>query len=234
MTKTDPGSDKPGDAPKSVPNKYVLWVVVVIGLVFVLLILYKTRFDLQAMANAEYARGAISYLLVLAFIVLGVLMIIAALFGPFQNDQASDAAFRRAREIYMSVVGIVGTIVGFYYGTGLTQTNPLELEVRQVSASLVVLVSGGTKPYRLNIKGDGKPYETKIDKGFAEVSICDQLSHPANGSYTIEIIDGKDQKAPRDVKIDYDKACAKNTPDKVDPKPKPKSESESINAPVKK
>jgi hypothetical protein len=184
------------------------------------------------MANAEYARGAISYLLVLAFIVLGVLMIIAALFGPFQSDQTSDAAFRRAREIYMSVVGIVGTIVGFYYGTGLTQTNPLELEVRSVSASLVVLASGGTKPYRLSIKGDGKPYETKIDKGSAEISICDQLSRPANGSYSLEIIDGKDQKANKDVKIEYDKVCPKIAADKVEPKSK--TETDAPSAPVKK
>jgi hypothetical protein len=195
------------DAQKDQPIKWVSWIAGSIGIVFVIVILYKS-WDMSSMANPEYARGIISYLIVLAFIILGVLMILAALFGPFQDDKRSDASFRRAREIFMSIVGIVGTIVGFYYGATTTGSVSLELLAKTIDSNLVIQASGGARPYRISIKSDGKPLDLRSDKGFEIIDIC-KLSKPADNKLVIEIIDAKNQKDSQDYKIEYDKLCAK-------------------------
>ena len=197
-----------GDERKSssVANKWVVWIAGGIGFLFVALIFIRTGINLPQMANPEYARGTISYLIVLAFIVLGVLMILAALFGPFQDDQKSDAAFRRAREIFMSVVGIVGTIVGFYYGSATTPTVQLEMQTKLVGNSLVVQVSGGARPYQIIVKANGKPTEIRSERGLEIIDIC-KLPKTADNRYIVEVMDAKDHKATQEQKIDHDKIC---------------------------
>ncbi len=188
-------------------NKWVVWIAGGIGFLFIALIFVRTGINLPDMANPEYARGTISYLIVLAFIVLGVLMILAALFGPFQDDQKSDAAFRRAREIFMSVVGIVGTIVGFYYGSATTPTVQLEMQTKVVGSALVVQASGGTKPYRIIVKTDGKPAEVRSERGLETFDIC-KLPKSPDDKYLVEVLDAKDHKASQEQKIEYGKVCS--------------------------
>jgi len=55
--------------------------VVLIGIVFSLvLILYLKEIKLRDMADSEYARGVITLLITFAFVILGLVLIIAALF----------------------------------------------------------------------------------------------------------------------------------------------------------
>lgn len=190
----------------SAANKWVVWFAGIIGMLFVAVVFFRTGYNLPDMANPDFARGTISYLIVLAFIILGVLMILAALFGPFQDDQKSDAAFRRAREIYMSVVGIVGTIVGFYYGSATITPIQLEMQTKTVGSNLVVQVSGGVKPYRVVVKIDGKPTEIKSERGLEIIDIC-KLSKSVDDKYIVEVTDAKDHKSTQEQKIDYGKMC---------------------------
>jgi hypothetical protein len=73
-----------------------------------------------------------------------------ALFQSFFSGQAEDNSFRRAREIFAGLMGVLGTIVGFYFGSSEKLTAPLDVAAHnhpnagpqtcQVSAHIRVLV----------------------------------------------------------------------------------------------
>ncbi len=107
--------------------------------------------------DAAYARGVITFLVVLASIGLCYILVTHSLFG--EDDDKGDH-FRRAREVLGVLTGIMGTIVGFYFGT--TEKAGTELQVAEIQTEvqsaggtntweLATFVTGGTPPYRYNL-----------------------------------------------------------------------------------
>jgi hypothetical protein len=70
---------------------------------------------LQNLQNGLYARGLITYLFAVGTIGGVVVLILAALTSP-GGDEAKEN-FARAKEVLSLLLGIFGTIIGFYFGS---------------------------------------------------------------------------------------------------------------------
>jgi hypothetical protein len=112
---------------------------------------------LGSMSNPGYARGLITYLYAVVTIGTAVVLVVSALLGSEKVKQDDG------RQILALLLGVFGTIVGFYFGnaaadtswksgaTGLRLTPPLVSETDAVSGeriSVTAAVSGGVPPYQ--------------------------------------------------------------------------------------
>jgi hypothetical protein len=86
---------------------------------------------LQELRNVAYARGLITFIFSLGTMGIGVILTIAAL----EKGEDAGASFTRGKEIFTILVGILGTIVGFYFGSSeaTTQATPLKVAAVQIS-----------------------------------------------------------------------------------------------------
>ncbi len=109
---------------------------------------------LSSMAKIEYARGLITYLFAVVTIGTAVVLVISAL-GSIADPQ-TDQKFQRAKEILALLLGVFGTIVGYYFGSEKAPLPALrviapEVLPAQVKAGatfvLTSAVTGGTPPY---------------------------------------------------------------------------------------
>ena len=62
------------------------------------------------LSDPSFARGLITFLISVATIGLAFVLV-------YQASSSSDDSFRRAREVFAGLMGILGTIVGFYFGS---------------------------------------------------------------------------------------------------------------------
>ncbi len=114
---------------------------------------------LSQMARREFARGLITYLFAVTTICVSVVLVLGALLKGIDPE-----AFDRGKEVLGLLLGVFGTIVGFYFGSEVAGgAQPLVLSEPVLSASsveagtpvtLTALVNGGTPPYRYAV-GEG-------------------------------------------------------------------------------
>ncbi|MER9018266.1 hypothetical protein [Mesorhizobium sp. M0898] len=117
---------------------------------------------LAGMAKPELARGLITYLFAVVTIGIAVALVLSTLVGPAPTD-ANDGRFQRAKEVLSLLLGVFGTIVGYYFGAESSKANlevPFELSTPDLSpqpvgpAGLVTLravIKGGTVPLRYGV-----------------------------------------------------------------------------------
>ena len=79
---------------------------------------------LDQLTNAETARGLITFIFALGVMSLALIIVSA----NFISTTVSAAAFDRAKEVFTSLVAILGTILGFYFGVaqGENTADPTE------------------------------------------------------------------------------------------------------------
>ncbi len=195
-----PNSAKPAKA------KLIYGLVAFLGGFFALLMLWKLKdLDFQVVANADFARGLITLTIILAFVILGVILILSALYGSLGDSTESDARFRRAREVYTSVVGIVGTIVGFYFGA-VSTTEPLQVIKKVEGKNVIVKITGGNRPYNMTVTSKADKKVLISDDGLLTFDAC-TLADPTGDDNKLEVRDAKQNTKQLDLgKILADKA----------------------------
>lgn len=212
-------------------TKWSRWIAGGIGALFTAAVLASFwKIDFQFMANAEYARGVITLMITVAFIILGVLLIITALFGPFGDEQSNDTAFRRAREVFSTVVGIVGTIVGFYFGSS-TSTTPIDLTWKVDGTKLIATVSGGKKPFKAVFTSEGKSKELSSEQNVFAIDAC-ALNAPKSENNALEVFDSTQvgKKAHLGRILDEKVQCPTNARDQ-EAQPSPKQNADTKEKP---
>lgn len=181
LTKADPG-----------------WWAIGLIVLFAGGILVAIGMDAQALnklADPAYARGLITWLVILTTIGIAFILIYQA----FNGSAQSDDGFRRGREIFAGLLGMAGTIIGFYFGSA-DKTDAL-LKVSTPDQEGLVLrayVSGGTPPYRYSIdppdgtlfKSPDKPATT--DSGWIKVDLA--ASPSGHTAVTLTVTDAKNMK----------------------------------------
>lgn len=132
---------------------------------------------LAHMGQVEFARGLITYLFAVVTIGTAVVLVVSALTSD--ETPANERRFERGKEILSLLLGVFGTIVGFYFGSEVaakgqpTETivnvAPLRLSAPSAASgadfSLTTYVSGGKAPYKYGVgfdKDDIKA-ETPVD-----------------------------------------------------------------------
>jgi hypothetical protein len=132
---------------------------------------------LTKMGQVEFARGLITYLFAVVTIGTAVVLVVSALTSD--ETPANERRFERGKEILSLLLGVFGTIVGFYFGSEVAakgqaeetvvKVAPLRLSAASLASgadfSLTTYVSGGKAPYKYGIgfdKDEIKP-ETPVD-----------------------------------------------------------------------
>ena len=132
---------------------------------------------LTRMGQVEFARGLITYLFAVVTIGTAVVLVVSALTSD--ETPANERRFERGKEILALLLGVFGTIVGFYFGsevaakgqTGETivRVAPLKLSAGAVASgadfTLTTYISGGKSPYKYGIGFDKDEIkaETPVD-----------------------------------------------------------------------
>jgi hypothetical protein len=170
---TDHGSDaRPASTPEltlarafvqllnPIPFTVLLILTSVLLLIGANVIGWDTGRVLTRMGDHEFARGLITYLFAVTTIGTAVVLLLSALMGKLVVDEA----FQRGKEILALLLGVFGTIVGFYFGSEahadvagrglLSLSQPLLSQTTAISGGSVhvtAFVSGGTPPYSYGV-----------------------------------------------------------------------------------
>jgi len=182
------------------------WSVVLLVVVFVFIgwaVWGGSRPLVDQLPNQEFARGLITLLFVLFTIGFAAIVLIHGLFVSDVTQE--DRRFARGREVLGLFIGIVGTIVGFYFGSAEKAPTKLDVAVnaqRQSEKKVAISahVAGGTPPYQFTITlGSKKTTDQplKSPDGWLSTEI------DGNGAteVTVEASDLKDLKGTKKEKI---------------------------------
>ena len=98
----------------------------------------------------EFARGLITYLFAVVTIGTTVVLFVFVLTNP--DDPLAEMRFQRGKEVLSLLLGVFGTIVGFYFGSEVSAKNAEERNLRiaplRLSAASVVSGRSLTVKYR--------------------------------------------------------------------------------------
>lgn len=191
-----------------------------IGIVSVLVIgLYQQDSIVRELASVDLARGVITFIFAVGTIGIAIILAIGALFGKL-------AEFEKAKEVLTLLIGVFGTILGFYFGSATTATGggaqKLDVaEIQVVDKQIVTRVEGGTRPYRYSITGTEKGFKPITDKVSKDGLIIQQIpAIPKTGSITVDVMDSHDLKGSRELKLSTETPVASpDTPTPPAPTP---------------
>jgi len=138
---------------------------VIVGSVIFLVLFAILGWDqgqvLFRLASASFARGLITYIFTVGTIGLSVVLVLGTLLG----GEETKARFDRGKEILGLLLGVFGTIVGFYYGSAFSdeekpglaplQVLSLRFSPRTVAAGATMALdaraAGGEEPLRYRV-----------------------------------------------------------------------------------
>jgi hypothetical protein len=123
---------------------------------------------LQSLSDRTVARGLITFLITLTTVGIAILLAISTIFGS--SGDADDKRFDKGKQVLSLLIGLLGTIVGFYFGssqdnkpTVQPQASVLTIAPAAISNSeprkgekltITSFVSGGKAPYTYSITFD--------------------------------------------------------------------------------
>jgi len=147
---------------------------------------------LAQLQEQSYARGLITFIFTLGTLGIAITLVGSALFSTTSED-----GFRRAREVFSVLAGVLGTIVGFYFGsTGREGARPTLAPVRLIDSGgaihLSAYVGEGGPPYEYDLDID--KHQVVRDKVTKDGWIFEDLGSLRSGfSGELRIIDSKGQ-----------------------------------------
>src|SRR5262249_35021165 len=185
-----PAAAPPAPAPPPSPfmrffTSPMTWsAILLVGLLaFIGWILWSgTRPIVDQLPDLEFARGIITLIFVLFTIGFAAIVLIHGLF--FSNETEEDRQFTRGREVLGLFIGIVGTIVGFYFGSAekgaakIDMALHAELDATTRKVAIHAHATGGTPPYQFVVSVGDTKQSTKL-KGSPFKSDDGWLSIPA-------------------------------------------------------
>jgi hypothetical protein len=151
----------------------------------------STGIFLNRLANKEVARGVITFLFALTTVGVAVILALSTVLSAPSADD--DKRFDRGKQVLSSLIGILGTIVGFYFGADTTQKSSLEITTSTLphgdvnsAYSSTLQTTGGTSPMKWS--ATTLPAGLKLDPITGVIS--GKPTIPGLNSFTITVIDG--------------------------------------------
>jgi hypothetical protein len=149
---------------------------------------------LNSLQKVDVGRGLITFLVAIATVVVALILV---LYPLITSESQFKERYGLGKEVLTALIGILGTIVGFYFGSAERAVGKLELaEVKVVDTQVLTNASGGAAPYRYTIRYDDKAIENKVsDDGW----IIESLDEPPKTGtvITVEVTDSRDQKVTK-------------------------------------
>ena len=156
---------------------------------------------LESLQHTEIARGLITFLIAVATVSIAIILTLYAVLSA--DSTIAKERFPMAKEILTLLIGILGTILGFYFGSADKVSATLDLGDIQLSQQqLFTRVSGGTPPYRYTIMSsdpDFKVVKDAASDGWIIQSL--QATPKAGSTITVGVVDGKDLRAEKKREI---------------------------------
>jgi hypothetical protein len=172
--------------------------------------LFMPNSIVHQLGNADLARGVITFIFAIGTIGIALLVCLGALIGDHQDWQLG-----RAKEVLTVLIGVFGTILGFYFGTANGNAQKLDIaEIRIADNELTTHVAGGTPPYRYSITASEKDFKAPPkDQISTDGWIVQKLeTMPKTGKITVEVADSRDLKGSRDRSLSPDSATPTPSP----------------------
>jgi hypothetical protein len=115
---------------------------------------------LSKMGQVEFARGLITYLFAVVTIGTAVVLVVSAL--TTEETPAHERQFERGKEILALLLGVFGTIVGFYFGSAVATSSPageLQITVVPIHLSATTVTPGAQFNLTTYVTGGKAPYK---------------------------------------------------------------------------
>jgi hypothetical protein len=190
----------PGKAPFA-------WAVIAVLLLLLFMALRQMTQGafLDQLTDPARVRGLITVTITFGTIFFALILIVQSFVGEGGTNNEANERFRRAREVFAVLTGILGTIVGFYFGS-------VEREAREfvVSGARIVNVGGGavvaqvengTPPYHYRISFSEKALPV-IERDLASPGwIFEPFEARAGVSAVITVTDSGRKEATAEAKL---------------------------------
>lgn len=169
---------------------------------------------LRNMSRSDFARGLVTYLFAIVTIGTAVVMVLSGLLGA--DDGATEKRFQRGKEILSLLLGVFGTIVGFYFGAeaaapGRSAAGDIHISAIRIEPlpgdaggrrRLRAVVNGGTPPYVYAIEIDGTPVATNqsvAEDGWIIAEIPPAPATPSESATRLSVADDAGEHAERTI-----------------------------------
>lgn len=165
--------------------------------------------------DSDVSRGLITFLVALTTVLLAIILVLYAITTSEDKDTAKER-FSQGKEVLTTLVGILGTVLGFYFGSASgTAPNPLAVsDIKFHGQQVMAHVSGGTPPYRYSVKAAKQEF-TSIDNRISKDGwILESLDKqpPAGTSVTMSVTDAKDKSVSSDTKFTVEQGAPASQP----------------------
>lgn len=173
--------------------------IMVLGLLAVVAVLFGIFQDggkfLVLLKDSEVSRGLITFLVALTTVLLALIL---AIYAITSNDKDTiKERFSLGKDILATLVGILGTVLGFYFGSAeKTSLTPLAVaEINFRGKQLMSHAFGGTAPYRYSITSPNQQFskiEARISKDGWILETLNKQPQPGT-PITVTVSDAKDK-----------------------------------------
>jgi hypothetical protein len=133
---------------------------------------------LTSLASKEVARGLITFLI--AITTVGIAVILALSTIILKGGDEDDKRFDRGKQVLTMLIGVLGTIVGFYFGSAIEQQRPQPLAITTTTLpagavntaypSTTLQATGGTPPLKWSVEPPTLPAGLELDPATGAIS----------------------------------------------------------------
>jgi len=141
-----------GGKPRWPINYFVFGVLALVVLIFLMYGIISHDL-LPSLASISVSRGLITFLITVVTVMIALILVLATVVS---NDSDLAQRFSQGKEVLTMLIGVLGTIVGFYFGNPTDGSKMMALSQPIVSDStpvggstieITAVASGGRAPY---------------------------------------------------------------------------------------
>ncbi len=160
---------------------------------------------LEQLTDPARVRGLITVTITFGTIFFALILIVQAFVGESGTNNEANERFRRAREVFAVLTGILGTIVGFYFGSVEREATEFVVSGARIvnvgGGAVVALVENGAPPYHYRITFSEKTLPV-IERDLASAGwIFEPFATRAGVTAVITVTDSHRKEATAEAKL---------------------------------